>query len=300
MAQTRIGISGWNYDDWRGTFYPEGLPRTRELEYASRRFNSIELNGTFYSLKKPDNYRDWYEQTPGDFVFAIKGSRFITHNKKLKDVATPLANFFASGVLLLKQKLGPFVWQLPENARFDPQRIEGFFDLLPGDTHQAARLAGRHDSRMKGRSWTRSDAKRRLRHAIEIRNESFFDPELVRLARRFGVAVVFSDAADWPYTEEVTAGFVYLRLHGHEKTYASRYGPGSLRRWADRIRDWRAGRESRDVQRITDRKPPARKTRDVYVYFDNDQKAHAPQDALDLAENLGPDPRPKAPRPVSR
>jgi uncharacterized protein YecE (DUF72 family) len=293
MAQTRVGVSGWNYDDWRGKFYPDDLPRTRELEYASRRFNSIELNGTFYSLKKPDNYREWYERAPGGFVFAVKGSRFITHNKKLKDVETPLANFFASGLLLLKEKLGPFVWQLPENARFHAERLQSFFDLLPRDTHEAARLAGRHDSRMKGRSWTRSDGNHRLRHAIEVRNESFFDAELVRLARRAGVAVVFSDAADWPYTEELTAGFAYLRLHGHEKTYASRYGASSLRSWADRICKWRAGSQPADAARITERKPPRRKSRDVYVYFDNDQGGAAAEDALCLAEMIGPHPGPK-------
>lgn len=293
MSQTRIGISGWSYDEWQGKFYPDDLPKTRQLEYASRRFNSIELNGSFYSLKKPQHYRQWYEETPRRFLFAVKGSRFITHNKKLHDVATPLANFFASGVLLLREKLGPFVWQLPGNLTFHAERVEGFFDLLPRDTHEAARLAGRHDSRMKGRSWTRADGKHRLRHAIEVRHQSFFDPAFVRLARKFGVATVFADSADWPYTEELTAGFVYLRLHGHEKTYASRYGSAGLRKWAERIRQWRAGRQPGDAERITERKPPRRKSRDVYVYFDNDQKGHAPEDALSLAEQVGADPQPQ-------
>jgi uncharacterized protein YecE (DUF72 family) len=293
MSQTRIGISGWNYDHWRGKFYPQDLPKTRQLEYASRRFNSIELNGSFYSLKKPEHYRNWYEQTPHGFLFAVKGGRFITHNKKLRDVETPLANFFASGVLLLREKLGPFVWQLPGNLAFDAGRIENFFQVLPGDTHDAARLAGRHDSRMKGRSWTKANGKRRLRHAIEVRHESFFDSDFVRLARKYGVATVFADSADWPYTEELTAGFAYLRLHGHEKTYASRYGAASLHKWASRIRLWRAGREPHDAMRITGRKPPRRNSRDVYVYFDNDQHGYAPEDALELAAQLGPDPEPE-------
>jgi len=292
MSQTRIGISGWSYDEWHGKFYPDDLPKKRQLEYASRRFNSIELNGSFYSLKKPDDYRHWYDQTPSGFLFAVKGSRFITHNKKLHDIETPLANFFASGVLLLGEKLGPFLWQLPENLSFDAERVERFFDLLPRDSHEAARLAGRHDSRLKGRSWTKAMGKRRLRHAIEMRHESFFDPAFVRLARRFGIAVVFADSADWPYTEEITATFVYLRLHGHDKTYASRYGAAALHDWADRIRQWRAGRQPADAQRITDRKPPPRKSRDVYVYFDNDQKGYAPQDALCLAEQIGVHPEP--------
>lgn len=288
MAQTRIGISGWNYGDWRGTFYPDDLPQARELDYASRSFNSIELNGSFYSLKTPDNYREWYRRTPSGFMWTVKGSRFITHNKKLNDVETPLANFFASGVLLLKEKLGPFIWQLPDNLTFDIERIEGFFALLPRDTHQAGRLAGKHDARMKGRSWTKADGTRRLRHAIEIRNETFFDPAFVGLARNFGVAIVFSDAATWPYTEEVTAGFVYLRLHGAEKTYASNYSDRQLVCWADRIRKWRAGQEPGDAERITDRKPPPRKSRDVYIYFDNDQHAYAPRNARRLAELLAP------------
>lgn len=294
MSQTRIGISGWSYDEWHGKFYPQDLPKTRQLEYASRRFNSIELNGSFYSLKKPEHYRHWYEQTPRDFLFAVKGSRFITHNKKLHDAATPLANFFASGVLLLREKLGPFVWQLPENLTFHAERIEEFFDLLPRDTHEAARLAGRHDARMNGRNWTKADGKHRLRHAIEMRHESFFDPAFVRLARKFGVALVFADSADWPYTEEITAGFVYLRLHGHQKTYASRYGAASLRKWAERIRQWRAGRQPVDGLRITDRAPPRRKSRDVYVYFDNDQKGFAPENALRLAEQVQVHPEPPA------
>jgi uncharacterized protein YecE (DUF72 family) len=292
MAQMRIGISGWNYDDWRGRFYPKDLPKTHELQYASRRFNSIELNGSFYSLKKPENYRQWYEQTPRDFVLAVKGSRFITHNKKLHDVETPLANFFASGILRLKEKLGPVVWQFPQNFKFDAERVEGFLALLPRDTYEAARLASRHDSRMKGRSWTRADGKHLLRHAVEIRNETFLNARFVRLMRQAGAAIVFADSADWLYTEEITAGFVYLRLHGHEKTYGSRYGAVSLHRWAERIRQWRDGRQPRDASRITSRVPPRRKHRDVYVYFDNDHEAYASDDALCLARMIGPHPSP--------
>jgi uncharacterized protein YecE (DUF72 family) len=292
MTQLRIGISGWNYHDWHGRFYPKDLSKAAELQYSSHRFNSIELNGSFYSLKTPENYRAWYEQTPPGFVLAVKGSRFITHNKKLRDVETPLANFFASGVLLLKEKLGPFVWQLPENFKFDAKRVGDFLALLPRDTQEAARLAGRHDSRVKGESWTIAPGRRLLRHAIEIRNETFLDADFVRLMRRAGAAIVFADSADWPYTEELTAGFAYLRLHGHKKTYASRYGAESLRVWMGRIRQWRDGSEPDDAARITSLVPPRRKNRDVYVYFDNDQKAYAPQDALCLAEMISPQPSP--------
>jgi uncharacterized protein YecE (DUF72 family) len=286
MGQTRIGISGWSYDDWRGVFYPADLPRRRQLEYASRRFNSIEINGSFYALQRPESYRSWYEQTPDDFVFAVKGNRFITHNKKLKDVETPLANFLASGVLLLKEKLGPIVWQLPANLRFDAGRLEGFLHLLPADTESAACLARRHDSRVKGRCWTTTDANRRLRHVLEVRHAGFLVPEFVRLLRASGVALAFADSADWPYTEEISAGFVYLRLHGAAQTYASNYSERELTRWTERIRMWRSGKEPSDAERITDREPPRRQRRDVYIYFDNDRHAYAPRNALRLAELL--------------
>lgn len=282
----RIGVSGWTYASWRGEFYPEDLPRRRELEYASRQFDTIEINGSFYSLLKPETYRGWYDATPAGFRFAVKGSRFITHNKKLGDVETPLANFLASGVLALEEKLGPILWQLPEQFTFDADRVRAFLELLPHDTEVAARLAERHDDRVEGRSWTGSPGRHRLRHALEVRHASFLCPELVRIARRTGTAVVFSHAADWLYTEELTAGFVYLRLHGGEVTYASRYRDEELDRWAERIRLWATGREPKNAARITDRKPPRRKTRDVYVYFDNDQDANAPADAARLARRL--------------
>lgn len=287
MGKIRVGISGWSYDDWRGPFYPEGLPRGRELEYASRRFDTVEVNGSFYSLLKPETYASWYEMTPRGFLFAVKGSRFITHNKKLADVETPLANFLASGVLRLREKLGPILWQLPETFRFDAERVGRFLELLPHDTEAAARLARRHDERVEGRAWTEAAGRHRVRHALEVRHESFFCPEFVRIARRTGTALVFSHAADWPYAEELTAGFVYLRLHGGTVTYASRYD--DLDRWAERIREWRDGDEPEDARRITDWVPPGRTARDVYVYFNNDCFARAPNDARRLARRLGVD-----------
>ena len=290
MAKTRIGLSGWSYAGWRGEFFPDGLPHRAELEYASRRFDTIEINGSFYALQKPESYRRWRRETPPGFVFAVKGSRFITHNKKLGDVTTALANFFASGVLALREKLGPVLWQLPENLELDVDRVGEFLERLPHTTEAAARLATGHDDRVRGRSWFDVRANHRLRHAIEVRNESFLTDEFVRLARGTGTAIVFSDAADWPYTEELTAGFVYLRLHGSRATYASRYTDDELGRWADRIRAWQRGDEPEDAVRITDRVPPRRKGRDVYAYFDNDRFAHAPRDALRLAHRLGTGP----------
>lgn len=287
MPETRIGISGWSYRGWQGPFYPKDLPQKRHLEYASRQFNSIEINGSFYSLQTPQTYRRWYEETPEGFVFAVKGSRFITHTRRLGDAETPLANFFASGLLLLRDKLGPLLWQVPANFRYDRERLRAFAELLPRDTEEAVELARKHDQRVKGREWVRTDHRRRLRHAIEIRNETFLNPEFVRLLRDHNIAIVFSDAPDWPYTEELTAGFAYLRLHGSRQTYASRYTDRELDRWAKRISSWRSGAEPSDAHKITDRKPPARQSRDVYVYFDNDQMANAPKDAGRLANRLG-------------
>jgi uncharacterized protein YecE (DUF72 family) len=286
MARAWVGISGWSYDGWHGDFYPEDLAKKRQLEYASRRFNSVEINGSFYSLQRPETYRDWRERTPGGFLFAVKGSRFITHNKKLGDALTPLANFFASGVLRLEEKLGPFLWQVPGNLGFDAPRIEPFFGLLPRDAKGAAKLARRHDDRVKGRCSMAVDQNRRLRHVIEVRHESWLCEEFVRLAERHGVAIAFADSGSWPYVEELTAGFVYLRLHGSPLTYSSDYGDARLDDYASRIRAWIKGQEPDDPKRITDRPPPRRKTRDVYVYFDNDGRGRAPWNALALAQKL--------------
>jgi uncharacterized protein YecE (DUF72 family) len=285
MSQIRIGVSGWSYGHWRGRFYPRKLPRSKELEYAAERFNSIEINGSFYSMLKPDTYRRYHQVTPDNFLFAVKASRFITHNKKLKNVHTPLANFFASGVLLLKEKLGPILWQFPQRA-IDLARLDDFLAMLPKDTQAASALAKQHDQRVAGRAATQVEKKRRIRYAIEIRDAAHFVPECVRITRRHGAAIVVSDSGSWPLTEELTAGFVYLRLHGSPHTYASRYGPDGLAYWADRICSWQAGGEPEDPKRITDQKPPRRKQRDVYVYFDNDYEANATQDAMQLTEML--------------
>lgn len=289
MATAWVGISGWSYDRWHGDFYPQELPKKRQLEYAARAFNSIEINGSFYSLQRPETYGDWYERTPAGFLFAVKASRFITHNKKLSDAEIPMANFFASGVLRLEDKLGPFLWQLPENFGFDPERVESFFHLLPRDTEEAARLARKHDDRVKDRSSIKTDRRRRLRHAIEVRHESWLSGPFVRLARRHGVAIAFADSGSWPWVEELTAGFVYLRLHGSPRTYASDYGAARLDRYAERIRAWMKGSEPPDAERITELRPPRRKSRDVYVYFDNDGRGRAPWNARALAERLGID-----------
>ena len=286
--EIRIGISGWAYPGWRGRFYPKNLPQRRFLEFASRKLGSIEINASFYALQRPSTYRRWYETTPDDFIFAVKGSRFITHNKKLDDVEQPLANFFASGLLRLEEKLGPILWQLPPSLHFDAERFRRFLELLPTRTREAADLAREHDRRLEGRAWTHVQQDRRIRYAFEVRHESFLVPEFADLLRRHHAALVFADTGGrYPYCEEVTADFVYVRLHGSPVLYASRYTDDRLDAWAEQIRAWHTGSTPPDSPRLTDRPPPGSAGRDVYVYFDNDARGHAPFDALRLAERLG-------------
>lgn len=285
MGRIRIGISGWSYAEWRGDFYPAGLPQRDELAHATSVFDTIEINGTFYSLSKPSAFRRWHDTAPADFSFAVKGSRYITHIKKLGDAETALANFVASGVLELAGKLGPLLWQLPATLHFDPARIETFLAMLPRDFEQARRLAGRHDDRVETASYG-PEENHRIRHVLEVRHRSYLCDDLVRIVRRHGVALAFSHAPrDWPYLEEVTAGFVYVRLHGPAETYTSAYGD-DLGSWAERVVAWKDASEPADAVRVTERPPPRRKERDVYVYFDNDVGGHAHREARALAARL--------------
>lgn len=284
MGTVRIGISGWRYAPWRGVFYPKGLVQRSELAYAAGTFRTIEINGTFYALQRPENFRNWQAETPDDFVFAVKAPRYITHIRRLKEAEKPLANFLASGVLRLGRKLGPILWQLPPNLPFDAERLDAFLGLLPRTSRQAADLAQNHEDRLAGRAWTETDAERPLRHALEVRHDSFRTPDFIRLLRRHGVALVVADAPDWPRLMDVTADFVYCRLHGAEELYASGYDSASLDRWADRVAAWAAGSEAEGDHAGL----PAQRTaaRDVYVYFDNDAKVHTPFDAQALTERL--------------
>ncbi|MFS8389590.1 DUF72 domain-containing protein [Xanthomonas campestris pv. campestris] len=283
----RIGISGWRYARWRGTFYPTGLAQRRELAYAGRCFPSVEINGSFYSLQRPESYQSWHDETPDDFVFAVKGPRFVTHMKRLRDCEQALANFFASGVLRLGPKLGPILWQLPPSLRFDDAVLDAFLSSLPRDTEAALVLARKRDTTlMHGRTALSVDHKRPLRHALEMRHPSFCDPSCMKLLRKHKVGVVVADTAGkFPYLEDVTADFVYLRLHGDAQLYASGYSDHALDRWGERIAAWAAGGEPSDAQRVGPR-ASKRARRDVYCYFDNDMKVHAPFDARGLMQRL--------------
>jgi uncharacterized protein YecE (DUF72 family) len=283
----RIGISGWTYAPWRGTFYPPDLPQKKELEYASSMLPSIEINGTFYSLQRPTSYASWYEQTPGDFVFSVKAPRFITHIRRLREIEAPLANFFLSGVLRLNEKLGPILWQFPPNFKFVPAVFEAFLAQLPRSTAAAAAMIKQTDRHVKGRTWATIDRDRPMRHAIEIRHESFSNADFVRLLRKYRAALVTADTAGkWPMLHDVTADFIYIRLHGAEELYASGYTDAALNDWAAKIRAYCKGGDAPGAPRAG---PAAAKRakRDVYVYFDNDVKVKAPLDASRLAVKLG-------------
>lgn len=280
-----IGISGWTYDGWRGTFYPPKLPHHKELEFASHVLPTIEINGTFYSLQRPSSYARWYETTPDDFIFSVKANRYITHVKKLNDVELPLANFFASGVLNLREKLGPFLWQFPPSLGFDPDRWKRFLELLPEDFRGAAKLARKNELK-KDRTDFHVEKNHRLRHAVEVRHHSFLNPWFVDLLREHNVAVVFADTAGkWPYFEDVTSDFVYIRLHGEAELYVSGYDADSLDFWSKRIRAWKKGRQPADALTITPERPPVIE-RDIFVYFDNDAKVRAPVDAQSLIRKV--------------
>ncbi|WP_338334169.1 DUF72 domain-containing protein [Xanthomonas euvesicatoria] len=283
----RIGISGWRYARWRGTFYPAGLAQRRELEYAAGCFPSVEINGSFYSLQRPDSFQRWHDETPEDFVFSVKGPRFVTHMKRLRDCEQALANFFASGILRLGAKLGPVLWQLPPTLRFDAELLDAFLGSLPRDSEAAlARARKRDTALMQGRSALAIDRNRPIRHALEVRHDSFCDPACMRLLRRHNVAVVVADTAGkFPYLEDVSADFVYVRLHGDAQLYASGYSDSALARWAARIAAWASGAEPDDAARVGAR-ARKRAMRDVYCYFDNDMKVHAPFDARGLMQRL--------------
>jgi len=271
MAGTYVGVSGWRYKSWRGDFYPAGLVQRRELEYVAEQMTSVELNGSFYSLQRPSTYQRIAEQVPPGFPVAVKGSRFVTHMRRLRNAEQGLANLLASGVLALGDRLGPFLWQLPADFGFDHDTVATFLDALPRDHAGVAALATRHDDRVAGdRALTEPVVDLPVRHALEPRHPSFGSGEALALLRDHGVALVASDSpGTWPCFDEDTADFRYVRLHGHTELYASGYSPASLDRWAERVAAWRSAGQ------------------DSYVYFDNDARGRAPHDAVGLLRRLG-------------
>lgn len=280
-GSVRIGISGWRYPGWRGVFYPEKLAQRRELEFAATQFSTIEINGTFYSLQKPEHFARWRDETPDNFIFSMKGSRFITHMLKLRSVEAPLANYFASGMLELGEKFGPVFWQFAPQMRYDRERFQSFFKLLPRSRREAASLVQRHATRG---STGRVKADGAIRHCVEIRHESFAVPGFIDLLREHDIGLVVADTVEWPLLMDTTSNFVYCRLHGSEQLYASGYESNALDIWADRISAWSTGVKA--AGRYVRDEPADGRARDVFVYFDNDMNVRAPFDAQSLIGKL--------------
>jgi uncharacterized protein YecE (DUF72 family) len=272
-GQVRVGISGWRYPAWRGDFYPHGLPQRRELGYAAEHLTSIEINGSFYSLQRPTSYAAWRAEATGarpGFVFAVKGPRYISHLKRLRDVDVPLANFFASGLLALGPSLGAVLWQLPETFRFDADVLDDFLGRLPRTTTEAAELAKRHDDKVPDdRALTEAESRLPVHYALEFRSPTFANPEAYDVLRQHGVATVLADTAGrWPKVDVDTGPVRYVRLHGDKELYAGGYDDHALAEWAARCRGWAGAGQ------------------DVFVYFDNDVKGYAPHDAMRLIDRL--------------
>jgi uncharacterized protein YecE (DUF72 family) len=283
----RVGISGWRYTPWRGSFYPEKLIQKRELYYASRTVNSIEINGSFYAFQTPKSYSNWYEETPADFIFSVKGPRLITHLKRLREIDIPLADFFASGVLELDEKLGAILWQFPPTFKFNQEQFRDFLNLLPRTTDEAQKYAKKSSAKPDYKT-IKEISSRPLRYSVEIRNESFRTPEFIDLLKEFNVALVVADTAGrWPQMEDITSDFMYLRLHGDTELYNSGYSSKALSYWYERIKSWSQGSAPDDAKLTGKPSKKSPELRDIYCYFDNTDKLWAPYDARKILEKFG-------------
>ncbi len=258
-----IGVGGWTFEPWRGTFYPEKLPQKRELEYAASKLTSIEINGTYYGSQKPESFARWHDETPEGFIFALKGSRFTTNRRVLGEAGESIERFMSSGVLELKDKLGPISWQFMPTKKFDPADFEAFLKLLP--------------KRLDGRT---------IRHAVEVRHESFRNPEFVAMAREHGVAIVMAGDSDFPQIADTTAPFVYARIMGTEEKEKLGYSKKALDGWAGRAKEWAAGKAPAGLDAVTSQKADG-KPRDVFLYVISGYKAHNPAAAMALIERVG-------------
>ncbi len=258
----RVGIGGWVFPPWRGEFYPKGLPQARELEHASRKLTTIEINGTFYGTQKPESFRKWAAQTPDDFVFSLKGPQFATNRRVLAQAGESVERFFASGVLELKSKLGPILWQMAPTKKFDAEDFTAFLSLLP--------------QRLDGRT---------IRHVVEVRHESFLVPEFIVLLRKFSVAVVLAESDKHPLIADVTGDFVYARLQRTSEAVATGYPLDALDTWAKRAQTWADGGAPDDLATIAG-PSPAQTKRDVFIYMISGAKVRAPAAAMALIERL--------------
>jgi uncharacterized protein YecE (DUF72 family) len=263
LASIRVGVGGWTFEPWRGTFYPKDLPHKRELEYAARQLTAIEINGTYYGSQKPESFARWRDETPDGFVFSVKGPRFATNRGKLAEAGASIERFFASGVTELKEKLGPVNWQFLPTKKFDAEDFEAFLKLLP---NEAGGLP--------------------IRHVVEVRHESFRVPAFVALLRGYGVATVLTDKDEFPEIPDVTAPFLYLRLQRAAENVATGYPPRELEKWAERARAWAAGGAPAEPKPIAPPEKKSPKSRDVFIFVINGFKPKAPAAAMALIERL--------------
>jgi uncharacterized protein YecE (DUF72 family) len=277
----RLGTAGWVFEPWRKSFYPDGLPQKQELAFASARLGAIEINATFYSHQKPESFATWAAATPAEFRFAVKGHQFVTHIKKLKDVEVPLANFFGSGVLALGSKLGPFCWQLPGNLTYSEERVESFLRLLPQTPEALVALARNADDRLKRPPFLDAGGVGSIRHALEVRHPSFAAPGFVALLRRYNVALVVADTADWPYLDQ-TADFAYCRLQGAPG--AERYSDAERDERARWLGAWADGADPGAGPLIAPQIVTG--PRDVFAFFVSTDKEHAPMNARAVMQRL--------------
>ncbi|MGA0602738.1 DUF72 domain-containing protein [Caulobacter sp. KR2-114] len=259
----RIGIGGWTFEPWRGVFYPPTLKQKDELNYASRQLTAIEINGTYYSSFKPDSWKKWRDETPDGFVFTIKGSRFTTNRRELAGAGESLEKFFGQGIEHLGDRLGPIFWQFANSKKFDPADFEGFLKLLP-----------------------RSLGGRPLRHAVEVRHDSFCTPAFPALLREHGVAVVYAKHNTYPEIADLTADFAYARLQTGSDACETAYEPPALDAWAKVLKTWAAGGAPADLPVVDPAHKPAETPRDVFAFIIHEGKVRAPAGAMALIERV--------------
>ena len=258
----RVGVGGWTFEPWRNNFYPEGLAQSRELEYASRQLTAIEINGTFYGSQKPSSFAKWRDETPDDFVFSMKATRYATNRKVLAEAGESIERFVKSGISELRSKLGPILWQFASTKKFEPADFEGFLKLLPSEVDGLP-----------------------LQHALDVRHATFMTSEYLDLARHYRCATVFTDSDDYPSFADVTGDFVYARLMRTDANLKAGVAPKQLDRWAEVAQLWRAGKEPAALPRVGDKQAPV-KPRDVYLYFISGAKEKAPAAAVELIKRL--------------
>jgi uncharacterized protein YecE (DUF72 family) len=262
-GQIRIGIGGWTFEPWRGSFYPKGLPHAKELSYASERLTSIEVNGTFYRTQTPATYRKWASEVPKSFVFSLKGPRFAVNRRVLSEAGDSIKRFIDSGITELGDHLGPLLWQFAPTKKFDAVDFGGFLELLP--------------DKLDGHA---------LRHVIEVRHDSFCSSEFIALLREFSLPVVYTDHVKYPNIANFTGDFVYARLQRGQDNVPTAYPPKDIAAWAKRLQEWSQGKAPDDLPQVESAKTPKAAPRDVFAYVIHEGKVRAPAGAMALIEKL--------------